>query len=200
LAVLDYVSKDGKGSKVSAGSKAAGGASLEQAQLTLLGYCFKALSLRALSRGVRHAVRDVWVAAGKALGVGAPLVREVMDVVTGVEMEEDEDDDDDDEEEEDDDDDEDDDDSGSDQNEEGEGTKSQSGQGSGFARLPVDADGPEASSDSDSDAAAHCTSIANTPRIRGRPPTSDKPRNMRRRKGWRWDTGGANGPAPKDCG
>jgi len=39
------------------------------------------------------------------------------------------------------------------------------------------------SSDSDSDAAAHCTSIANTPRIRGRPPTSDKPRNMRRRKG-----------------
>ena len=156
LAVLDFVSKDGKGSKVSAGSKAAGGASLEQAQLTLLGYCFKALSLRALSRGVRHAVRDVWVAAGKALGVGAPLVREVMDVVTGVEMEEDEDDDDDDEEEEDDDDDkdEDDDDSGSDQDEEGEGTKSQSGQGSGFARLPVDADGPEASSDSDSDSGA----------------------------------------------
>ena len=36
---------------------------------------------------------------------------------------------------------------------------------------------------SDSEAAAHCTSNANTRRTLGRPPTSDKPRNMRRRKG-----------------
>jgi len=86
------------------------GPTVEQLRLELLGFCFKALSLQGMSRGVRYAVKEVWTVCGKGMGVTAALVREVMDVVTGAEGVDDEDDDD----EEDDDEDDDDDDDGDD--------------------------------------------------------------------------------------